>query len=113
MFSGTSYYETVADLGSNEVMCYEKNFNDRGVTIDKSIMRDEMENASMWGSEEPLPMTELATKMTRANNMCFQVCFTCKASEKYVLEQLSELKAAPKNAASLKNLAKECLAGRE
>ena len=86
MFSGTSYYETVAEMGGNEVFCYEKNFNDRGVTIDRSIMNTSMENANLWATEEPLSMTELATKLTRANNMCFQVCFTCKANDKSVLE---------------------------
>ena len=102
MFSGTSYYETVAEMGGNEVFCYEKNFDSRGVTIDRSIMNTSMENANLWASEEPLSMTDLATKMTHANNMCFQVCFTCKADDKSVLEQLSTLKAVPKNAASLK-----------
>ena len=86
MFSGTSYYETVAEMGGNEVFCYEKNFNDRGVTIDRSIMNTSMENANLWATEEPLSMTELATNLTRANNMCFQVCFTCKANDKSVLE---------------------------
>ena len=68
MFSGTSYYETVSELGAGEVFCHEKNFNDRGVTIDKSIMRDEMHNASVYDSEESLSITNLATKLTEANN---------------------------------------------
>lgn len=42
---------------TNEVFCYEKNFNDRGVTIDKSIMRDEMHNATLYESEESLSIT--------------------------------------------------------
>ena len=56
VFSGTSYYKTVTDMGS-EVLCYEKNANDRPVTIDKSIMRDEMYNSSVWDSEEAISMT--------------------------------------------------------
>lgn len=113
MFSGTSYYQTVSEMGGNEIFCYEKNFNDRGVTIDKSILRDEMENSNLWASEETLSMTNIATKLTQANNMCFQVCFTCKANEKSVLEQLTAIKAVPKDAAALKKFAKECLVGRE
>ena len=56
---------------TNEVFCYEKNFNDRGVTIDKEIMRDEMHNATLYESEESLSITKLATKLVEANNMCF------------------------------------------
>ena len=77
VFSGTSYYETVSDMGS-EVFCYEKNMNDRGLTIDKSILRDEMHNACVWDEEMSISKTELATKLTEANNMCFQVNFTTK-----------------------------------
>ena len=95
-----------------QIFCYEKNFNDRGVMIDRSILRDEMENANLWASEERLSMTDLATRMTNANNMCFQVNFTCKANDKSVLEKLDGVKAKP-SAAAIKELAKECLKGRE
>ena len=113
MFSGTSYYETVSEINAKEVFCYEKSFNDRGVTIDKEIMRDEMNNATLYDSEESLPITKLATKLVEANNMCFQVCFTCKASDKKVLEELSGLKAAPKSDKEARELAKRCLVGNE
>lgn len=65
-------------------------------------MRDEMENANLFGSEEQVSMTRLAEILTQANNMCFQVCFNCKADEKSVAEKLSALKAAPKGADELK-----------
>jgi len=52
IFSGTSYYETVSDMGNGEIFCHEKNFNDRGVTIDKSILNETMENANIWEHEE-------------------------------------------------------------
>jgi len=52
IFSGTSYYETVTDMGNGEIFCHEKNFNDRGVTIDKSILNETMENANIWEHEE-------------------------------------------------------------
>ena len=96
-----------------EIFCYEKNFNDRGVMIDKNVMRDEMENASLWDSEERLSMTDLASILTYADNMCFQVCFTCKADEKSVLEKLSAIKSKPKDADAIKKLAQSCLKGRE
>ena len=70
-FSGTSYYETVSEVNPTEVFCYEKNMDDRGVTIDKSIMRDEMNNATLYEAEESLTITKLATKLVEANNMCF------------------------------------------
>ena len=81
--------------------------------IDKSILRDEMENANLWGSEERVSMTDLATIMTLADNMCFQVCFNCKADEKSVMEKLKAIKAKPQDAAAAKALAKDCLKGRE
>ena len=112
MFSGTSYYQTVSDMGP-EIFCYEKNFDDRGVMIDRNVMRDEMENASIWDSEERLTMTDLASLLTFADNMCFQVCFTCKADEKSVLEKLQAIKSKPKDPAALKKLAQSCLTGRE
>ena len=112
VFSGTSYYETVSDMGS-EVFCYEKNMNDRGLTIDKSILRDEMHNACVWDEEMSISKTELATKLTEANNMCFQVNFTTKPNEKKVVEELQDLKKAPKSDAEARELAKRCLVGNE
>ena len=80
--------------------------------IDTNIMRDEMENANVWGSEERVSMTDLASILTQVDNECFQVCFNCKADEKSVMEKLSAVKSKPKGAAA-KELAKECLKGRE
>ena len=108
MFSGTSYYETVSDMGS-EVFCYEKNFGNRGVTIDKSILRDECYSASVWDEEIAISKTELATKLTEANNMCFQVCCIGKASEKKAAEELKQLKKAPATEKEAKEIAKLCL----
>ncbi len=45
--------------------------------------------------------------------MCFQVCFNTKPSEKKIAENLSEIKGKLKNAAALKELAKECMQGKE
>jgi hypothetical protein len=113
IFSGTSYYEMQSEINDKEVFCLEKNFNDRGVTIDKEIMRDNMNSANVWDYEEQISMTNLASKLTEANNMCFQVQFTTKPSEKRIVEMLSELKKAPKDAKEIKELAKECLTGSE
>ena len=68
IFSGTSYYETVADVGSH-VFCHEKNQNDQRVRIEKSILEREMHNACVWDSEETITKTQLAEKLTQANNM--------------------------------------------
>ena len=80
--------------------------------IDTNIMRDEMENANVWSSEERVSMTDLASILTQVDNECFQVCFNCKADEKSVMEKLNVVKSKPKGAAA-KELAKECLKGRE
>ncbi len=45
--------------------------------------------------------------------MCFQVCFNTKPSEKKIAENLSEIKGKLKNAAAMKELAKECMQGKE
>ena len=63
--------------------------------IDKSIIQNEMENANVWGSEERVSMTDLATILTLADNMCFQVCFNCKADEKSVIKKLTAIQAKP------------------
>lgn len=102
----------MSDLGNGEIFCHEKNFNDRGVAIDKCLFNETMENACVWDEEEKLSLTNIATKMTEANNMAFQVCFNTKPSEKKVMEDLQELKAAPKGA-KVKELAKQCLSGHE
>ena len=63
--------------------------------IDKSVMYNEMENANVWGSEERVSKSDLATLLTQVDNMCIQVCFNCKADEKSVMEKLSAIKARP------------------
>ena len=71
IFSGTSYYETVMEIESNEVLCYEKNFNDRPVTIDRNIFASTMNNASVYDEEEKISKTALATKLVEADNKAF------------------------------------------
>ena len=112
IFSGTSYYETVMEVEPSEVLCYEKNFNDRPVTIDRNILATTMNNASVFDEEEKISKTNLATKLVEADNKAFQVCFKTQASEKGAVEALSGLSRAP-NAAEAKDLAKKCLSGRE
>ena len=52
VFSGTNYYELVSDIdGTNSVFCIEKSFNDRGVTIDRSLLNTEMYNSSLFQEE--------------------------------------------------------------
>ena len=103
----------MSKVGRSEVLCYEKSCNDDEVTIDKEIMRDEMHNANVWDQEQPMTITALAEKLANANNMCFQVCFTTKPNDKKVQELLQELKAPPKDAAAIKELAKQCITGNE
>ena len=113
LFSGTSYYQVESEIDHNQVFCIEKSFNDRGVLIDKSLLNTDMINSSVYDSEESLSMTNLATKLTQANNMCFSVTFHTQANEKKILEILSEIKKAPKSAQEAKDLAKQCMVGEE
>ena len=113
VFSGTSYYETVSEMGNNEVFVYEKNQNNRGVVIDKSILCDEMHNASVWDNEEKVSKTQLASILVDANDVCFQVCFDTQASEKKALATLSELKRVPKDENKLREIIQSCLTGNE
>lgn len=88
--------------------------DNRGVSIDKNIMRDEMYNANVWDSEESITSTELAERLTMANATIVQVCFSCKPSDKSIKETLSALAKAPTgDRAAAKALAKECLTGKE
>ena len=64
LFSGTSYYQVESEIGNNEIFCIEKSYNDRGVTIDKSLLNTDMINSSVYDSEESLSMTNLASKLT-------------------------------------------------
>ena len=75
IFSGTSYYEMQGDDPSDKetAVCLEKSCNDDRVTIDKEIMRDNMNSANVWDYEEQVSLTTLASKLTEAKNMCFQV----------------------------------------
>ena len=92
-------------MGGDQVFVVEKNQGDRGVIIDKSILSEECYNASVWDDEVRVSKTELATILADANDICFQVCFNTKASEKSALAVLSELKKKPSKEAELRELA--------
>ena len=73
-----------------------------------------MNNASVFAKEEKLPLTQIAAKLTEANNTAFSVCFTKKVDEKAVQEKLSTLKVKQlKNETFVKELTKELLQGGE
>jgi hypothetical protein len=77
-------------------------------------MEYEMNNAGVFTTEEKLPLTKVATKLTEANSTAFTVCFTTKVDEKVVKEKLSACKAKDlKDDAAAKALAKDLLLGRE
>merc|ERR1712110_874791 len=73
-----------------------------------------MNNANVHETEETLPLTKVAAKLTEANATAFTVCFTTKVDEKAVQEKLAKVKVNDmKNATTAKSLAKELLTGRE
>lgn len=107
-FSGTSYYK--ADkIEKDTVICSNK---DKRIEISRDIIEYEMHNASVFATEEKIPLTQVATKITEANNTCFTVCFTCKVKEADVKEQLEAL-SQKQIKSKAKDLAKELLVGRE
>ena len=70
-----------------------------------------MHNACVWDSEETITKTQLAEKLTQANNMIIQVCFGCKSQEKAIQGKLNALESPPINAAAAEALAKDFLKG--
>ena len=109
-FSGTRYFQAVSSKG-DEVVCKSEG---QQITISKDILEYEMNNANVFATEEKLPLTKVATRLTEANNTAFTVCFNCKVDEKVVREKLSKCNAKDmKDEAAVKALAKDLLLGRE
>ena len=70
IFSSTSYYETVSDIRNDEVRC--RDLKDGAlVEIEKSILCRDCDSANVWDVEQSISMSNLAAKLTGANNMCF------------------------------------------
>lgn len=86
VFSGTNYYratlENPAD-GNVITRCQGKD-----ITISRSILENQMYNASVFGSEEKLCLTKVAKILEEANTACFTVCFHAKVDEKVVREKI-------------------------
>ena len=97
-FSGTSYYRAESVSGDN-VICKSQ---DKQIEISKDILEYEMHNSKVFSTEEKMSLTNVATKLTEANNKCFTVCFTTMVNEKRVKEKLEELKGKPGSEAELK-----------
>ena len=82
------------------------------IEISKDILEYEMNNSSVFGEEDKISLTNVATKLAEANSKCFTVCFTTKVDEKMVQEKLKGVKGKL-SAAQAKDLAKEVLIGKE
>jgi len=109
-FSGTRYFKVV-DYSGDEVTCTSQG---QQIVISKDILEHEMNNANVFETEEKLPLTKVATKLTEANNTAFTVCFTTKVDEKVVQEKLSTVRPKDlKDDVAAKALAKELLVGKE
>ena len=77
-------------------------------------MEYEMHNASVFGTEEKLPLTKVAAKLMEANSTVFTVCFTRKVDEKDVREKLSKCRVQDlKDGTKAGSLAKDLLVGKE
>ena len=73
-----------------------------------------MNNANVFKNEEKLPITQVATKLTEANNTAFTVSFTTKVDDKLVSEKLSKCKVKDlKDTGKAKAFARELLTGKE
>ena len=109
-FSGTRYFQAISS-SDDQVVCKSQG---QDITISKDILEYEMKNANVFKTEETLPLTKVATKLTEANSTAFTVSFNCKVKEDAVKEKLASLKVKDmKKDADAKALAKELLTGRE
>ena len=73
-----------------------------------------MKNANIFKDEKTLALTQVAKKLSEANNTAFTVCFTCKVKEDAVKEKLASLNTEEiKNYTDALTLAKELLTGKE
>jgi len=48
-----------------------------------------MNNASIFGTEEKISLTKVATALEQARESCFTACFTTKVDEKEVASRLA------------------------
>lgn len=105
-FSGTSYYQAVSDKG-DQITCRSQG---KDIEISKDILEYEMQNSDVYGEEEKISLTNVATKLAEANSKCFTVCFTTKVDDKLVADKLKKVKGKLSEAQA-KELAKEILVG--
>jgi len=77
-FSGTKYY-VVNEIKKDAVLC---SCEGEQIEIDKSIVVEEMHNASVYDKEEKLALTKVVKIFKDARSTVFTVCFTCKIDEK-------------------------------
>ena len=73
-----------------------------------------MYNASVFATEEKLPLTKVAQLLESANAACFTVCFNTKVDEKQIRDKLTGVKANTlSDMAERKQLARDLLRGKE
>ncbi len=106
-FSGTSYYQVDAIQKGGEVDLTNKG---QCISVTGDLLETEMNNSSVYDSEEALSLTKVAELLTQANTKCFTVTFNTKTDSKAIADLLSWATAADlKNS---KTLAKQLLLGK-
>ena len=58
------------------------------MTVSRDILECQMNNASVFATEEKVTMTRAAEILQDVHTACFTICFTVKVDEKVVQERL-------------------------
>jgi hypothetical protein len=81
------------------------------VVVSLDILEQQMNNASVFQTEERISLTKVATTLEQAREACFTVCFNTKVDEKEIASLLT--KATQVELKNGKALAAQILAGKE
>ena len=71
VFSGTNYFKATSISGENVVTKCQA----QEITISRSILETQMQNAGVFAKEEKLALTKVAQILEDAHSNCFTVCF--------------------------------------
>jgi hypothetical protein len=86
-FSNTDYYHVKAINGGNITTTADN----KEIVISKDILEHEMHNASVFGKEEKIPLTQVVKILKDAYSVVFTVNYNLKVDEKLVKEKLAAL----------------------
>ena len=86
-FSGTTYYR-VAAISRDEIDLQTKS---NTIAVTGELPETEMNNSSVFDSEEKLGITKVAEILVAAHTKCFTVCFNTKTDKDVIADTLSKI----------------------